>query len=505
MAALVNSIKFKLFASQLSATEFDEFLSQVTRSKGKEVILQLFCSPFLKPTGHYVDFDSLLTDMIAIIHHIIESREPENLDILQIKTGKLEQLPTTLIGAVASFLSVKAYSLFSRTNRAIFLGCNTPNTLTALRLCGINDYSSIHLQNYPQITQLSLRLYQLTSLPFQDSGETPMCTRLQKISLRGTGGIPAELDLMSIRTQNHFHLDQITEIRLCNVRLRASQVHYLLASFKFIQRLNLVSVRIDIYDRCHPITSACPRLRVLNITDVSGAIVNAILPVLSTQLDHLSICYANIRNVPVIALDDVNLSNLQTLCTSARTAQSSTFSKILDNAKQVRMLVFAGCDSATNHTPVKKAIIRQKHLECIAFSTTWTGFHPLINALGCALYTTRNCERKQLVIKFMFLEAFDVINIEKDFMLDIWRLVVRLRMYKTDDFMISWECHNKSFSLSTMDAMHGLIGKKIKSSTWMQLQLVKATQSVFVIGNQHCKIEIPILCDASRVILRSIR
>ncbi len=157
MSLVARVIKFKMLSKQLTNNEFTRFLSRLSASCDREIILQLLCNPFMP--GKTANFKEEIVDqMVNITSNIIRSREVT--DIEQRNISKIDEIPSALIGGIASYLRQCEYAYFSRSNRALFVSCNTPNTLTTIVLSKSRHYNPIKLQYYPQMTYLRFNLAQ---------------------------------------------------------------------------------------------------------------------------------------------------------------------------------------------------------------------------------------------------------------------------------------------------------------------------------------------------------
>ena len=84
------------------------------------------------------------------------------------KKTKLDTLPQEVIGTIASFLSQRTYSKFSRCNRSIYLDCNAPSTLREIispwleaqdRWLSASDLPDLSL--FPYVHELHLSVHEL--------------------------------------------------------------------------------------------------------------------------------------------------------------------------------------------------------------------------------------------------------------------------------------------------------------------------------------------------------
>ena len=101
--------------------------------------------------------DNELNNINDTISNIIQQRKekPKPFPTTNIK---LDELPKALIGHTASFLHQNEYHRLEKTNRSIYIGCNTPNMLNNLDLRKIKNYSSINLTKYSSITILQINM-----------------------------------------------------------------------------------------------------------------------------------------------------------------------------------------------------------------------------------------------------------------------------------------------------------------------------------------------------------
>lgn len=90
-----------------------------------------------------------------IITNVLESRDPKtNSPANDIR--KLDRLHRELIGECASFLDQKSYGRLCCTNRSIYLGCTSPNRVTALDLRSIRSGHEFNLSSHPLARKVML-------------------------------------------------------------------------------------------------------------------------------------------------------------------------------------------------------------------------------------------------------------------------------------------------------------------------------------------------------------
>ena len=160
---LVSVLKFKSLNARLLDTEFDTFMSKMWRIVGREEILKLLCTPFLKESNDAPVVNggrsNLLDTMTTITSDIIQDRDTNSNPRTK---PNINNMPSCLVGTVASFLNQWDYIDFSTTNRKIYVDCNSPNRLQQLILDRCNDYSTVPLKQFLQIRFLKFNLKQIS-------------------------------------------------------------------------------------------------------------------------------------------------------------------------------------------------------------------------------------------------------------------------------------------------------------------------------------------------------
>ena len=152
---LVHIVKLKNAASKLSDVEYAQLIISASQKFGnRESILNVLCGQSTK----YSD-PELINKMHKMITNIIQSRT-KNIIEQSISHSSIDtNLPSPIIGEVASYLDQKSYARFSRGNRTVFIATNSPNTLTEIDVTSYFRIANlpIILVNHPQIIAFSCR------------------------------------------------------------------------------------------------------------------------------------------------------------------------------------------------------------------------------------------------------------------------------------------------------------------------------------------------------------
>eukprot|EP01083_Nonionella_stella_P277076 941984_1 len=169
MASLVEAIRFRALSSKLDKTEFNTFILEFIQGCGRNILVtSLFNQFHTSNTTENANRQALQT-CIGVIKQIMESRKrkPNTLSQTQIT---IHSLSPDLIGESSSYLCHKDNIAFGEVNRAMYIGCNTPNTLRKMDLTAVNDYSVISLRKYPHLQCLAVTLNQFHQLLLPTGG-----------------------------------------------------------------------------------------------------------------------------------------------------------------------------------------------------------------------------------------------------------------------------------------------------------------------------------------------
>eukprot|EP01084_Bolivina_argentea_P113477 202222_1 len=130
--SLCKGIKCRHLSSQLTKTERKQFLNELSNGINNIINKALFEFCIKSSNNSSVNtINNLLTKIIRS-----RKKKPKRITTENIK---LDIIPRQLIGHISSFLYQYDYINFSKTNRFIFLGCNTPNLLQELNLISIQN------------------------------------------------------------------------------------------------------------------------------------------------------------------------------------------------------------------------------------------------------------------------------------------------------------------------------------------------------------------------------
>eukprot|EP01083_Nonionella_stella_P112271 330055_1 len=163
MASMADVIKFRVLSSKLYSAEFNAFILEFIQECGRDILVTSLFNRFITNNTAQNGHHQPLTTCIGIMKHIMELRKHKPNTLSQTKIA-IHSLSPDLIGETSSYLCHHDNIAFGEVNRAIYIGCNTPNTLRKLDLTAVNDYSVVSLRKYPHLQCLAITLNQFHQL-----------------------------------------------------------------------------------------------------------------------------------------------------------------------------------------------------------------------------------------------------------------------------------------------------------------------------------------------------
>ena len=397
-----------------------------------------------------------------------------------------EDLPTTTVGEIASYLKEKDYIAFSRTNSKIHGDCTAVHRLQRLRLNEKKDYSVLNIQHFHQITDLSFHLSKITQFNQTNGQIFSGCTRLRSMTIKGTGGrrCCAKSDIDCLVNDNSPCFASIESLTLLNVyKITPNQFTRILTKFKALNHLQLGLVYFEGPPlNAIDVQTLCPSLSELAVICCSE--VSTLLNSWHSKLDTLTVG-------PCSLSSNYNLSAVQRLCfLGLRLSQIDT---LLNSTKSLREIsLISNC----NHPPspslsvqemkevTTRFIVDQSALEYLyIFSGTPGHFAVICGAIQCGLSRSKQRKREQLEI-VLAVGAWALSDGEV-FVRNIAEIIDVLQSSAVEEWVIAVDIRKKTGKIdqnvleialsALMDAMKGTI------------ELSGSTKHGFVIASVGCK------------------
>lgn len=487
--AVISVLKFKNLNAQLTDKEFDSFISDLRRDVGREKIVSLLCTQFLKDlhnpgeSGNEVDDEGShpLKAMMRITSDIIRNRDSKS--ILCTKP-MITNMPSSLIGNIASFLKQKKYIDFSMVNRKMFVDCNTPNTLQKLNLKKITDYRSISLQNYHQIKWLKFNLKQISEFKNVNEQRFGACKRVRTLIIKAEDSRIS--DLVTLINDSSPCFSTLTSVSLIGLSLDSDRLIRVLSKFAELKHLKLINVRIDGQLSPDSLSLVCTKIK--ELTYISGNVrthVHRVLDSWKSRLDTLTLPDWNaLPNTP-------DLSLVKRLCICAMAMQR--IHALLKSAKSLQGISWI---PNTNTPPnpslttfttqqiediIKNCIVDQEALEYVYVSTRGY-FQAICSGIQCGLYLTKKRKRKQLEIALK-VDVREISNAD-EFMCNISRIIQVLGISDIDQWILCVDANcdhaeqRQSLHWNTMK----MVVKDLVDSLNFSTRILRGTERGFVIG-----------------------
>lgn len=138
---LEKVIKFNhLYNMLTNEEEIITFHIKLIKRFGKSVLIRPFCQNLIiNSNNNKLSSSDLLKRMSEInfatetLNEIISSRNHNDI-LISSKLCKIESLPYEIISDIASYCYQNEYVKLSQTSRSMYIGCNSPNTLSKINL-----------------------------------------------------------------------------------------------------------------------------------------------------------------------------------------------------------------------------------------------------------------------------------------------------------------------------------------------------------------------------------
>eukprot|EP01083_Nonionella_stella_P259107 885009_1 len=439
MTSLSEVIRFRASVHKLTDTEFHQFILTLVQKCGRDILITSLFTMFT--SGCDRSSQSLETTL-NIIKQIIESRKtkPKPASSSDIT---MQSLPSALIGNLASYLNSTDYCAFSKANRTVYIGCNTPNTLHCLDLSKINDYSEINLAKYLHLRDLSLNLNAFDSFVLPTNGRT-VCNRLQTVRL--DAGKRTDVNITHFISQNTINTNNVTYLQLRRFGNQEEQNHFpfdtfigLLPKFSSIQHLCLVKVALtdlpSVCDIQSDLLQLLPHLQRLTWCESRPrALLGEILTAFHSQLKSLR--YIGFDPLQLYLPAHGTFSSLEELVQPvSRALPTLILNQILNTAKNLRAVLFLLDDTYNiGNTYIQQLLTTQPLLEHVVIVYHYDILDSMCNAIESGLH---EMEHKKKIIRLV-LYLGEVIDIAKfkNILFMIAKIVHQLQLLDPEDFML---------------------------------------------------------------------
>eukprot|EP01084_Bolivina_argentea_P282810 484191_1 len=478
--SLTKAVKFRSLTTQLNKNETRQFMHYLSDNHFKLIEKALF--------DQILNVFSIneAENINQLISNIIQSRK-EKPKPIQPQNIKLDNLPKSLIGVTASFLTQYDYINFSKCNRSIFIGCNSPNLMQEFIM--VSNHPAVNLALYPSITNLYINFCRVHELMIQTPiTDLPVINQLTHMSLSGN---QTNCDIDPFMTQNIINTNTVTQLQLFNLGSRSNINHSfnpiklikILNKFPNISYLHLA----QIYSSFDPnkIKKLYPNLKGLALSTQSPQRNMSLLNLFASNLEFLKLNrhHANTD----YNLDDLIFSKLEELYMPRPHIKSiDGILKTAQNLQKVYIKTSKNdkCFMTSNETEriMKKLIMSCKYLEYIEFEDEGELFKSALSGIESGLFQTRKWNRKQMKIYIKINKPLTDNEHKNENILEnevVAKLVHWLENSNINDFMFILE-------LDKTDTHK--ISETLKNNMSSNVETILVNGLIFVITNKNCTI-----------------
>ena len=382
---------------------------------------------------------------------------------------KIDELPTGIIGLCGSFLDQDSYGQLSNVNRAIYLGCNSPNTLRELEVeyQFPSDHQSLDFSVFPFARELTLRMNFIDRHgPYISTGRMNLIasqianmSRLESLHLPGVSS-----EFIKI-IGNHETTNQ--RIASLTANLDSPPRYYeeaykpFVASLAAFQHIEILRLHMNCGGESADdstiklLVGMCSNLKGLDLYDSNLGIEMAVLQAIGHQLHYLDL--HDVQGEAMSALKNVNFANLRQL-EHGQECSMNSLQAILNRAVNLERVNLRKEQAVELIDDILHKCNKLTYLEIV------TEIMPALSALQHCLLYSRGLQRRQsLTIRiFGCFEDRRIVE-NKECIIKLARIVYMLSLSKLDQWMIIldvFDCiHNLMISL--LNDLAGALGPDV--------------------------------------------
>ena len=482
---LVAVLRIRTLIAELSEPEFSAFMSRIWRVVGREQILSLLFNPLLKQQSSSAvnqnadvnindQSSNRLIEITRIASDIIQHRDTKWNPRTK---PKITDIPSTLIGEIASFLELAEYISFSKTNRNVFVGCNSPNRLQKLCLKAIQDYGLVPLRQFPQIKCLEFYLEQISQFTVNNGERFGQCNQLKALVIPGHVGSISGLDVLISDSSRCFSTVRSLSLTL-HSPVEPDKLIQLLSKFEDLEDLTLYCCHITAQLSSRALSLVCPKIKGFQSLTLDGSI-QPILDAWQSRLEMLKLHFwspsnyasSTVRELSFHGIDAQQVNSLLNISKSLRQIEWIPFNHIRFDRNP-------SFNKQDIEYIIKRCILEQELLKVLRVSTSGH-FDAVCSGIHHGLYLTKKRKRKLIQIT-LNVDVREIRNAE-EFICNISRIINVIGMSQIMDWMICVDANSgrQCFDWESMKmALKGLM-----ESLKMPVLLLKGTERGFVVGN----------------------
>ena len=491
--SILPAIKFKTLTHQLKDDEFDQLATKFRQRIGKEEMLRLMCD---KSSYHHLsamkaEILSMIQERIPTLGNESADSDSSNPTDTASDAQSITNLPSTMIGEIASFLDQKSYARFSSTNRKLFVVCNSPNRLVDLRLDFVKDFSFISLGNYRHLTTLEFAMENIDDFDWRLISR---CHSLRKLLINGAFSLSSDklerfitfMDgqvgaFIGVTTLGLYLFCENTKYDL-HATFPTALLKRLLLLFPALTHLKLFNIDFTETVDTALLADCCPSLNRLSLNKVQCP--TSFLKAFGTKITTLDLCpvFADFRT------PNQDYSRLQRMCFHAMSQnEMNVFLKTSTNLKEISFIPDA-VRPMTELEPnrmIKRFIVCSKSIQF--FHTSTRGhFENICNSIHQGLFCTSNRGREFMEIA-LTVDCREITDFN-DFICSISQIIVGLTQSETKKWIFSLEANRHRSFLKDRDSWDLAISAFITSHKPLNVELLFVGEWDYVFGSKGCSI-----------------
>ena len=465
-------IRFRLLASKLDKTEKQCFVLKIIEHHGIEFILDAVFNHFNQSIPHLKPHQ---IEQIASINHIIseiiQKRKKKNNDentkessdkmcrskrlqnkknenekddepnkntsnapMIMMSPQKIDELPSTLISVIGSFLKMKSYFSFQRTNRTNYIGLHSPFSLKCVDSIVDNQYP-INWKKFKYVQSFHIKIPHFIKSIEQFSNDHKF-NNINTLIVDNDHNVTLDQFL----NDEHINFSNVTSLyckrfgQLIN-RFKSKTFLKFLSLFPNLEYLNVEDMFFNLYN--YPlgaVSKLFPNLRGLAqnntwTTQIGQQLMN------SYQHQLISLECSSMFFIRCVIERGHSLSKLQRL--RIRTPTKYVFSKMnqLNNLKEIFIDKINDAQKNGIEDNIVKLIVSRSKLEHVEICCNYTEYAAVFDGIERALLNTEQQNRRIFKISLHFDVQSEDKVVSGKLILSIKRIVKQMKDCNINHFM----------------------------------------------------------------------
>ena len=467
-------IKFRLLADQLNESEFKRFISQfLIEHMGKNCILNLLFEYFKK---NDIDTKPITNHM----SEIIKSRK-ETSSTCKSKPIIIDKLPTNLIGCVASFLEMNSYINFEKTNRTIYIGCNSPNKLEEFPQSTMMKYPCTgNMNKYKYIKKLAINIkYFNNKLSFKNQTIWRDKNLINQLILSNENGDEKDVDVFI--ENNYINYNKIKKFAFNTFSNQNTFSFYnLLSRLTNIEVLYFYKVYLTQHNnyKDEVIRKWFPKLKGFGCYDGTTSTIQLskqIIHIFGHQLEALEIP-RDISNINT----NIKFPQLKELIISS-TQKDSKHS--LNSTSSLKLVYIINVDANDTKFSVKEALKTQHRLQYLHIQLKHDQLIPMMEHLEYCLHETSDMSKDKMFIEFIVDNGWTKAMMKK-IKIMLVRIMSILQISNIKHFTFELSIKKTNFDKKEMEKLIKSLDPLTSIYTVQIYEQTSTNYNVFVICNK---------------------